>query len=1807
MRIKTLVVPLFAGTIFLSACNRSAVTLDYTNAKEEVPLLGNLVFRFSQSLARDTMLNAWDSTDYVSFEPKIAGKFRWESPDQLVFSPSQPLAPATDYKAKIRNAVLKFSKYNSVKNGDKISFHTPSLTLDNSQVIWMQQGESSTSAVPQLDLWFNYRINPSDLKEKLKLEVNAKKMDYTLITMSPDNKISLRITSLQKEDKDYEARVTIDKGLKPESGTNATKDPIISNITIPSPYVLTVQNLQSEHDGTEGTIHITTSQQLTGEDLRPFVKFEPQVSYTVESADDGFVLRSEKFDLEKGYSLTILKGLRGKIGGVLREDYYGSVAFGELEANISFSNSKAVYLSKKGGKNIEVQITNVPKIKLVISKIYENNLLMAQRYGYYPQETNANARYANYEEYEGDYEVDGSDGGGDAMLGDVIYEKEIDTRSLPKSGAGRILNFSQFEDRLPDFKGVYHVVIRSSEDYWVKDSRFISLSDLGLIAKEGENKIYVFTNSLKTAAPVDGVNVSVYSANNQLLGTGATNGEGVAEIAYAKKDFGGFRPAMVIAKTADDFNYLPFNNTRVNTSRFEVSGKRNNPSGLDAFVYAERDIYRPGEKVNFSVVLRDREWKCPGNIPLKMKFLMPNGKELKSFRKSLNEEGSLEGAIDIATSAITGSYTLEVYTSNDVFLAAKNFSVEEFVPDRIRVNVKLDKPSLRPGESSNLTINAMNFFGPPAANRNYETEIQVRQKSFSPEKFQGYDFSLANQNTFFDKVVKEGKTDAEGNASEVYEVPETYTNMGALQTNFYTTVFDETGRPVSRGTSADIYTQDVFFGIKYDWFFYYPLNQPVKFQLAAVNKDGSSVNSAARVVVIKHEYRTFLTKSGSYFRYESQKEDKPMIDEKISIGSNTVYSYIPRSPGDYELRIFRPGASSYVSRGFYSYGSWGGNNTSFEVNNEGNIDISLDKKSYTSGESAQVLFKTPFSGRMLVTMETDHVVSYQYVDVSNRDAQLSLKLTGDHVPNVYITATLVKPHEVSDIPLTVAHGFQSVTVEEKSRKIPVEIIAKKTVRSKSHQQVKVKAAPGSYITLSAVDNGVLQVSDFKTPDPYSYFYQKKALQVTAYDMYPLLFAEVRAKLSSSGGDGEQDLTKRVNPMPAKRIKVVSYWSGIAKANGSGEANFEFDIPQFSGELRLMAVSYKGQSFGAADNTMTVADPIVISTALPRFLSPGDTVNVPVTLSNTTDKNTNVTASIVTNGAVKIAGSSNQTVSLNAKSEGRAMFQVVANSTIGIGSVKISVSGMGEKFEDATEISVRPPSTLQKVSGSGSIAGGSTKKINIGLGDFIPGSVEYQLVVSRSPVLELGEQLRYLVQYPYGCTEQTVSAAFPQLYYSDLSDLMQLNNQNKVNANTNILEAIRKIKMRQLYNGAVTLWDGEGKEDWWATIYAAHFLFEAKKAGFDVDNSLLETMLNYISNRLKNKETITYYYNRTQNKKIAPKEVAYGLYVLALAGRTNIPAMNYYKANPGILALDSRYLLSAAYAAAGDKKSFSAMLPSAFAGEESVPQTGGSYYSDVRDEAIALNALISADPGNSQIQVMAGHVGNKLKTRQYLSTQERAFAFLALGKLARSANNSTATAEIRMNGKLVAEVEAGQWKGDKNALKGTNIEIVTKGSGSLYYFWTAEGISASGAYKEEDSYLKVRRHFYDRSGNTLNSNTFKQNELVIIGISLERSFSTPVENVVITDLLPAGFEIENPRTKEIPGMDWIKDGATPTALDVRDDRIHFFVDANSNKQTYYYAVRAVSPGNYKMGPVSADAMYNGEYHSYNGAATIRVIQ
>ena len=372
---------------FVSSCNRSTVSLDYTNAKDEVPALGNLTFRFDQTLIPDSLVDQWDSTEYVEFEPRIAGRFRWEHPDELVFSPAQPLAPATSYKATIKNAVLRHSRFGRIANNADLSFHTPELRVDNASATWVLQDQNTTSALPQMELQFNYPVNPNQLKDKLSINVGGATVNYALQTLSPSDRISLRLLNLKMEDKTLDAKIGIEKGLLPEGGTNGLAARIELNASIPSPYVLTIGDVTTEHDGTTGSIRVNTSQQIFPANLAAAISFSPAIKFTAEPTETGFVIRSDNFDQAKSYTLTIDKSIRGRIGGVLHEEYSTNITFGQLEPAISFANDKGVYLSAKGAKNIEVRIINVPRVKVVVSKIYENNLLMAQHSNYRPHET----------------------------------------------------------------------------------------------------------------------------------------------------------------------------------------------------------------------------------------------------------------------------------------------------------------------------------------------------------------------------------------------------------------------------------------------------------------------------------------------------------------------------------------------------------------------------------------------------------------------------------------------------------------------------------------------------------------------------------------------------------------------------------------------------------------------------------------------------------------------------------------------------------------------------------------------------------------------------------------------------------------------------------------------------------------------------------------------------------------------------------------------------------------------------------------------------------------------------------------------------------------------------------------------------------------------------------------------------------------------------------------------------------------------------------------------------------------------------
>lgn len=1832
--------PLLVLLALLCACSKPSTDRADAPEGEEIDPYQNLVFLFDEAVVGKDQQARWDTVQYVKFQPAMRGKFKWTSDRELVFSPLTPFRPSTTFEAELQTATLPTNKQKLALPENRRKFHTPFLALNEPQAFWGRSTRAAGTAEMRLELPFNYSVWPSDVKPLLRVTQDGQPVAFEVRSAEPGQKVSVGLT--QEVRPGSPLTVALAQGLRAVGSDRASTSEYTTSVPVPDQQALEVRSIVGSLQNADPIVTVQTSQPVSAANLQGGLTVVPTVAFSVEELESGFVLKGG-FEAGKTYQVSLAQGLPGALGGQLASGVTETVSFATEQPTISFASAdKAMYLDALGTRNLGIRINEVDKVQVTIAKVYANNIQQLlrgeQQYG--------------YPEYDGESEEEGEDGEyvdrsyryyDIENLGNVLNERTYTVSGLPKAQGLRLLNLDlkdlEFSGGL---KGLYVVKVQDTERQWLQVSKLVSVSDIGMIVKQGKSgSTLVFANSIRTAKPLSGVEVRFVSSNNQVISTNVTNRDGVAKFDTTTAN-SRFKLSMIVAQRESDFTFLDLNGSRVETSRFEVGGLQSNAARYQAFLYGDRDLYRPGDTIRTNTIIRTEDWKSPvAKLPVKIRLLLPTGKEYASLRKELTAAGSFEASFILPPSIMTGTYTLEVLTGNDVLLTSRQVSVEEFIPDRMKVTVKATPTVVKPGQSVSAQITAQNLFGPPAADRKFEVEFALKEKAFNPKSFEDYAFSLStgeqrrgrynNQqatplSSRFENTTREGNTDAAGRGTATYEVPN-YTDLGTLQGTAFCTVFDETGRPVNRLATFEVQTQAVMFGLKtlpemFD------TREVIPIQLVALTPAGQPTSAEARVQVVRLLWETVIERQGGRYVYNSQRREEIVMDQRVAVGKegNAKGLGFPASySGEYEVRVSRPGADTYVAQQVYAYGYGDTQSNAFEVNNEGEVTIEADKDKYQPGETASLLLKTPFPGRVLVTVERDRVLDHFYVNTDEKSARVSVPIRGGHVPNIYVTATAIREITDNRLPLTVARGFVPLVVEKPETKLAVAIKAPELSRSQVWQTVEVRTAPNANVTLAIVDEGILQMKDYRTPDPYGYFYQKRALEVDAYDVYPFLLPELGT--SSSGGDAS-DLSRRTSPVPSRRVQLVAKWSGVLTADASGLVRYKLRVPQFSGALRIMAAAYKDDAFGSAEQTMRVADPVVISTALPRFLSPGDTIDVPVTLTNTTSKKMGVMIKKELTGPLQSAepliydGSypkkvapSGYTLMLPPNSERRVNFHVNALTSIGNGSVKIIVTSpvSKETFTETIELPIRPASPLQKRTGAGVVAGGATQQLNL-TSDFLPSSMRSQLVVSRSPMTEFAKDLRYLLQYPYGCLEQTVSAAFPQLYYGDLAASLgqktgKPGKAGLFNPNYHVQEAIRKVESQQMYNGSLSYWPGGDYDNWWTTAYAAHFLLEAQQAGFAVNKSVLDRVLSYLQARTKKRETNTYNIIQTggviQPVTLAKKEIAYSLYVLALAGRPDPVALNYYKANRKLLAEDSRWVLACAFAVSGNQRSFREALPTRFgtatmAGRE----LDGSFASPIRDEALVLNALLSADPANPQVSVLARQLSRQVKTASWLNTQERAFSLLALGKLAKKNAGSTVTASVLADGKAM-----GNFTGKDltvNNVANRPLALRTSGKGSLYYFWETEGISRSGQVVEEDSYLQVRRQFLNRNGAPVGATSFKQNDLVVVKITIQAAESAgEVKNVAITDLLPAGLEIENPRIGAVRDLTWATNAAQPDYLDVRDDRINLFTTVDTTPKSFYYLARAVSKGTFKLGPVSADAMYNAEYHSYNGAGVVRV--
>ena len=1156
---------------------------------------------------------------------------------------------------------------------------------------------------------------------------------------------------------------------------------------------------------------------------------------------------------------------------------------------------------------------------------------------------------------------------------------------------------------------------------------------------------------------------------------------------------------------------------------------------------------------------------------------------------------------------------MELYTGGDRLIGASAISVEEFVPDKVRVSLKAEKTSLRPGDRLAVDVEAEYLFGAPAAKLRYEADVQLRHRPYRSKRYSDYDFASASfKDSRIENAMTDGVLDENGRVRIEYTLPADLRSSGVLDGAMYVSVFDLTGRTVNRVQDFSVDPNAYHIGIKSGGS-YFGVNKKLAFRFAAVDRSDADIrNFPADVRLVRLEWQTVLKKDyADRYYYASEQKEIVEWEKRVKISGPTDFGFSVSRSGRYELRVARAGEREYQTAEFYAYG-WASNTaSSFEVDKEGRVEIVFDRESYKPGDNAKVLFMCPFAGRLLVTVERNGVYHHEYVDVEKRSVEVTLPVKGDYLPNAYVTATLFRPHDgKGDTPFLVGHGFASMSVEKKDNRLPLTIAAPERVKPGSTQTITIQTAKERdvFVTLAAVDEGILQITGYETPDPYRTMYAKRALLLSSHDLYKFLLPEFVRPSSSVGGDGydEEAARKRTNPIAANRFTLFSFWSGIKRSDANGKVRIQLKLPQFNGEARLMAVAYTAERFAGAEKRMKVSDDIILEPQLPRLLTAGDSLVMPVTVINTTGKSGKVTVTLKSGGGLRLRSSSSSTVRVPANGTAQVTFRVQADQVPGTATLALSASGLASAKE-RYEIAVRPAVPFSVESRSGALRNGATVKLPRA-DDYLPGTRAVRLTISPFPAIRFAKQLRQLVGYPHGCIEQTVSKAFPQLYLEEVLKLAAPEQYRMHNPTYYVNEAIRKVESMQLYDGSMAYWPGGSQASWWGSAYAGHFLVEAKKARYRVSDRTVANLLRFLAREVRKRETYDYVTSpgsgRTTELK-ARKEILYSLYVLALAGKADVSTMNYYKGRPHLLTRDTRYLLAGAYALAGKWSSYHAMLPDMFRAELAARESGGSFDSELRANAIMLNVLLEVDPGSRQIPDMLRWIAGRAENMY--STQETAFVMLALGKAARRSAAGDLSVSVLVDGKKRAGYDGRSVTVTEKELGSGTVTLKAAGKGEVYYYWSAEGIKKRGGVEEGDSGMRVRRSWYDyRTRQRIGPQELRQGQLVVCSIELSGE-GRSVENVVITDIIPAGCEIENTRLRASTSLDWpVQSPMDVQYMDVRDDRLMLFTSLDgSATREFVYLMRVVNEGEFILPPLAAEAMYDPSFHSYSGAGRARV--
>ena len=1338
-------------------------------------------------------------------------------------------------------------------------------------------------------------------------------------------------------------------------------------------------------------------------------------------------------------------------------------------------------------------------------------------------------------------------------------------------------------------------------------TQWLVVSDIGLFTLRGGDGLHVFARSLATTRPLAKLELRLYARNNSELGKALTDENGYVRFdpGLLRAD-GGREPAALMAFGDGDYNFLDLTKPAFDLSDRGVEG-RAAPGAVDAFLYTERGVYRPGETVELMALVRDGRGYAQPDAPLLLKVFRPDEAETAQLRPGNPALGGYHARISLAPNARTGNWTVKAYTDpKGEPVGQIGFQVEDFVPQRLKLELRSTASVLKPAEPVTVEIDGRFLYGAPAANLKTEAEIVLAEDPNPYPAFPGYRFGLAQESWTVQRFpVALAGTDAQGKARAQINLQERPDTSRPLQARVRVSLFEPGGRPVTRSLNLPYRTQPFAIGIK-------PrfgddgvqTGQEAGFEIIALDPLGQPhARNGLRADLVREDYQYY------WYHHEGRWNYKMVVRDSAPVTSQTL-NLLAGQPGlvtqrgldwgHYRLDVTDPGTGIAASVRFTA--GWfegpGQNDTPDQMK------VTLDKPRYQAGETAKIFLRAPFAGQVLVNVVGDRLWSSKTVSAPAEGTTIELPIPAEWGPGVYIAATAFRAADNgAQRGPGRAIGVVWAGLDPAPRTLNIAINA--PTEWKPRQTVELPVAvtgldPGqpAYLTVAAVDEGILQLTDFLTPDPIQYFLGKRRLGLQLQDLYgKLIETGGRPGQLKAGGDAD---SRQLDASGVRTVKTLALFSGPVALDATGQAKIPLALPDFNGQLRLMAVAWDRDRVGRAEATPLVRDPLVARVYLPRFLAPNDESRIAVTVQNLNAPPGDYTIRLSAGGAVAVDEPATFTFTVAQPGNQNAETQtfVLRGVRPGVGQVRLHLNGPnGFQLVRDSEIGVRPAQTITTTRTARRLNPGESLRLDPGLlRDYVPGTGQPKLSFSSRPNFNVPDLLAQLDRYPYGCLEQTVSRALPLLYFNQVAEAWVGQDTTEAGLRARVQEAVERILTLQDANGGFGLWHPDSAIEDWLSAYAMDFLVRARQERYLVPESAYQHGLARLQERLNADEF--------DGEQLGWR--AYNLYVLARDQKAAVGDLRYLHDNylqklPNAFA---QAQLGAALARYGElgraKEAFTAALNRTADQSTSVRDYG----SPLRDRAALLALLTEAGLLPERVPPLAEELAVDVGRRAYTSTQEQAWLLLAAQALLKQRGQL----RLAVDGQPATADPFYLWPTAEQMAKG--MAVANQGGDPIWTVTSLSGVPAAPQPPASEGFT-IGRRYYTRSGKEVDLGQLRQNDLLVAVITGEAQ-GREKQQVLVVDLLPAGLEIENARlahnasTVEIA---WLPELTDTLHAEFRDDRFVAALDmeqGGKRKFTLAYLIRAVTPGAYQQPAIYVEDMYK-PWQFGRGATGIVIVQ